>query len=202
MEFFQPRDRVWISCLAGRSITVWATREAHLPYGKCFIYIIAFNPHIIYPGGRWWPLVVRNLLTMQQMQVRSLGQEDPLEERMATPSSILAWRVPWTRSLVGYSPWGRKEADMTERLNHRRDHIVSKCSEQFQLRTGKARFWRCCYLVPKTLSSSCLLPPSPRAQAEGRKSAAWAEWAGVRREGETHTCLFPGAQSPLNTAEV
>ena len=36
--------------------------------------------------------------------IRSLGQEEPLEEGMATPSSILAWRIPWTRSLVGYSP--------------------------------------------------------------------------------------------------
>ena len=40
--------------------------------------------------------MVRNLLTVPQTQVRSLGQEDPLEERMATPSSVLAWRVPGT----------------------------------------------------------------------------------------------------------
>ena len=33
---------------------------------------------------------------MQEMEVRSLGQEDPLEEGMATHSSILAWRIPWT----------------------------------------------------------------------------------------------------------
>ena len=36
---------------------------------------------------------------------------------MATHSSILAWRMPWTESLVGYSPWGRKELDTTERLH-------------------------------------------------------------------------------------
>ena len=35
------------------------------------------------------------------MQVRSLGQEDPLEEGMATHSSILAWRIPWTEELGG-----------------------------------------------------------------------------------------------------
>ena len=41
--------------------------------------------------------------------VRSLGQEDPLEEGMATHSSILAWRIPGTeRSLVGYSPWSHR----------------------------------------------------------------------------------------------
>ena len=33
---------------------------------------------------------------------------------MATRSSILAWRIPWTGSLVGYSPWGHQESDMTE----------------------------------------------------------------------------------------
>ena len=50
--------------------------------------------------------MIRNLLAMQQMQVRSLGQEDPLEERMATPSSILAWRVPWTEEPGGLQSMG------------------------------------------------------------------------------------------------
>ena len=43
--------------------------------------------------------MVKNSLAMQEMpemQVRSLGQEDPLEEEMATHSSILAWEIPWT----------------------------------------------------------------------------------------------------------
>ena len=40
--------------------------------------------------------------------VRSLGREDPLEEGTAVPSSTLAWRVPQTESLAGFSPWGRK----------------------------------------------------------------------------------------------
>ena len=39
--------------------------------------------------------MVKNLPSMQQTQVRSLGQEDPLEKEMATHSSILAWRIPW-----------------------------------------------------------------------------------------------------------
>ena len=47
--------------------------------------------------------------------------EDALEEGMTTHSSILAWRLPWTENLVGYSPWHRKESDMTERL---RTHAV------------------------------------------------------------------------------
>ena len=48
------------------------------------------------------------------MQLLSLGQEDPLEEEMATHSSILAWRIPWTEKLGGLGPWGCKELDMTE----------------------------------------------------------------------------------------
>ena len=39
---------------------------------------------------------VKNLPAMQETQFRSLGQEDPLEKGMATHSSILAWRIPWT----------------------------------------------------------------------------------------------------------
>ena len=48
----------------------------------------------------------------QETGVQSLDQEGPLEEGMATHSSILAWRIPWTekteRRLAGYSPGGRK----------------------------------------------------------------------------------------------
>ena len=40
--------------------------------------------------------MVRNLPAMQETQVRSLGQEDPLEKGMATHSSILAWEISWT----------------------------------------------------------------------------------------------------------
>ena len=46
--------------------------------------------------------------------VRSLGWEDPLEEEMATHSSIPAWRIPWTEEPGGYSPWGHKGLDTTE----------------------------------------------------------------------------------------
>ena len=40
--------------------------------------------------------MVKNLPAKQETQVESLGQEDPLEKEMATPSSILAWEIPWT----------------------------------------------------------------------------------------------------------
>ena len=40
--------------------------------------------------------MVKSLPAMEETQVQSLGQEDPLEQGMATHSSILAWRIPWT----------------------------------------------------------------------------------------------------------
>ena len=53
---------------------------------------------------------------MQEMtQLQSPEWEDPLEEGMATHSSLLAWRIPWTE--VDYSPRGRKESDSTEQLS-------------------------------------------------------------------------------------
>ena len=45
--------------------------------------------------------MVKSLPAMQETQVQSLGPEDPLEKGMATRSSILAWRTPWTEELVG-----------------------------------------------------------------------------------------------------
>ena len=48
------------------------------------------------------------------MWVGYLGQEDLLEEGMATHSSMLAWRIPGRGSLVGCRLWGRTESDMTE----------------------------------------------------------------------------------------
>ena len=50
---------------------------------------------------------VKRLPEMQETWVQSLGQEDPLEKQMATHSSILAWKIPWTEDLVGYSPQDR-----------------------------------------------------------------------------------------------
>ena len=50
---------------------------------------------------------VKNLPTLQETQetqVQSLGQEDPLEEKIATHSNIIAWKISWKRSLADYSP--------------------------------------------------------------------------------------------------
>ena len=70
-----------------------------------------------YPLQYSWSFLVarlaKNLPAMWETWVRSLDWEDPLEERKATHSSILAWRIPWTV----YSPRGCKESDTTEQLS-------------------------------------------------------------------------------------
>ena len=60
---------------------------------------------------------VKNLPAVQETW-GSLGQEDPLEEDMATQSSILAWRIPWTEEPGGLLSAGSQEPDTTQRLNH------------------------------------------------------------------------------------
>ena len=61
--------------------------------------------------------MVKNLPAMQETQVRSLGQEDPLKKGMSTHSSILAWRIPWTEEPGGLQFVGYKELDKTEQLS-------------------------------------------------------------------------------------
>ena len=67
---------------------------------------------------------VKRLPAMQETQVRFLGREDPLEKEMAIHPSIDAGKSQRSRSLVGYSPWGRKESDTTERLLFSCLHIL------------------------------------------------------------------------------
>ena len=57
--------------------------------------------------------MVKRLPIMRETCVQFLGWED-LEKEMATHSSILAWKIPWTEEPVGYSPRGLKESDTTE----------------------------------------------------------------------------------------
>ena len=75
------------------------------------------------PFRLWWDLfqdkgfpvaqLVKNLPATQETRVRSLGQEDPLEKEMATHSSILAQRIPWTEEPGRLQSMGHKELDTT-----------------------------------------------------------------------------------------
>ena len=79
---------------------------------KNFIRDIIFNKVLCYlnKSEQSW------LLAMQENWVPSLGWEDALEKGKATQSSILPGELHGQRSLAGYSPWGHKESDTTERL--------------------------------------------------------------------------------------
>ena len=85
-----------------------------------------------FPGSS----VVKNLPAMQEheeKQVQSLGWEDPLEEGMATHSSILSQRIPWTEEPGGYSLWDHKELDTTEVTCHPLTHYKGNTKIHFQL---------------------------------------------------------------------
>ena len=70
--------------------------------------------------------MVKNLPATQETQVQFLGQEDPLEKRMAIHSSILTWRIPRTEEPGGHSPWDRKESDTTEQLTVPTTHPLKR----------------------------------------------------------------------------
>ena len=65
-----------------------------------------------YMGASLVAQLVKNLPAMQETQVRSLGQEDPLEKEMATHSSNLAWKIPWTEKP------GRLQSMRSQRVGH------------------------------------------------------------------------------------
>ena len=82
-------------------------------YFVSYTYINIHNTYNGLPRGS----VVKNPPVTQETQeiwIWSLSWEDSLEEEMATHSSILAWKTPWTEELDGYSPWGHRQSDMTE----------------------------------------------------------------------------------------
>ena len=76
---------------------------------QLFSYIALPTFFFFYPDSFGASLVsqmVKHLPAMQETWVRSLGQEDPLEKKMATHSSTLAWRIPWTEELGGLQSMG------------------------------------------------------------------------------------------------
>ena len=74
--------------------------------------------------------VIKNPPAVQETWVQFLGLEDPLEKGMATHSSILVGRIPWTEEPGRLQSMGRKESDMTQRLNH---HHLSSNTSLFSL---------------------------------------------------------------------
>ena len=71
--------------------------------------------------------MIKNLPTMQETRVQSLGWEGPLEKGKATLSSSLAWRSHEQRSLVDYSMWGCRKLDMAEQLSTKTHTYPTEC---------------------------------------------------------------------------
>ena len=87
--------------------------EAYLPCCKLALSPFGHSANFWFFLGGYQKLraslvaqMVKNLLAMQETQVRYLGQEDPMEKGMATHSSILAWRIPWTEEPGGLQSTG------------------------------------------------------------------------------------------------
>ena len=95
-------------------------------YLKLFVYFIHhyicnYQSDILAHKKLFHSLVAQRLKCLPAMWetwVRSLGQEDPLEKEMATQSSILAWRIPWTEEPDRLRSRGHKESDKTEATEH------------------------------------------------------------------------------------
>ena len=74
--------------------------------------------------------MVKNLPVVWETQVQSLSQEDPLEKGMATHSSILAWRIPWTEKPGGLQSMGSQRVGQTEGLTLSLFHLTSMLHQQ------------------------------------------------------------------------
>ena len=77
------------------------------PYNFFFVYLVEFICEARLPRR----LSDKEFTCMQEMWVQSLGQEDPLEEKMATHYSVLAWRIPWTAVTGGLWSIGSKRVE-------------------------------------------------------------------------------------------
>ena len=94
----------------------------------------------------------KNLPVMQETQVLFLGRDDPLEKEVATHSSILVWRIPWTEKPGGYSPYSCKESDTTEATWQAHVQCIDTCfltMDRTHLLEGRpAAGMSCCERTP------------------------------------------------------
>ena len=101
--------------------------------------------YLLYTSERA-PLVAQRLKSLPAMRetwVRSLGQEDPLEKKMATHSSILAWRIPWMEESGGLpSTESQSRAWLSDLTNYTSETILIKATNDFLIAESKDYFLR------------------------------------------------------------
>ena len=106
-EISQARILEWVVISFSRGISPTQGSHSSLVFpaltGRLFTTVPPGNPTYIYIH---MAQIVKNLPAMQETQVWSLGWEDPLEKGMATHSSILSWRIPWTEEPGGLQSTG------------------------------------------------------------------------------------------------
>ena len=122
-------------------------------------------------------LVVKSL-PVQVTWVPSLGREDPLEKEMATHSSILAWRIPWTEEPGGYSPWGH-------RVGH--EHACTQQCEDQQAGVSKHLWERVFQSLGEGVSRPRLPGTEglPRVGIQNQASPGKRGWGGPRSVSRT-----------------
>ena len=121
-----------------RSLVSHSNEVCHrVPFSSCqgkSSSILSFCTSLSMGKSSLLAQTVNSLPEMRETLIQSLGQEDSLEKGMATHSNILAWEIPWQRSLVGYGLWGRKELDMTNIPIHgKRQKIIPSNTYSFSL---------------------------------------------------------------------
>ena len=109
----------------------WKLYDEFSYYDGCFSPQLYLHLHYVnlrlYYRASLVAQLVKNLLAVQESWIWSLGWEDPLEKEMATHSSILAWKIPWTEEPGGLQSMGLQELDTTEQLNQ--GYIIGICLE-------------------------------------------------------------------------
>ena len=91
--------------------TIYITSFIHThTHTHTHTYMYIYLHVYLFLGASLVAQMVKNLPAVQEMQVQFLGQEDPLEKEMATHSSILAWRIPWTEEPDGLELMGSQKS--------------------------------------------------------------------------------------------
>ena len=138
----------------------------------CFITFLVFQCNLLLFYSLWASLVAqlaKNLPAVQETRVRSLGWKDPLEKEMATHSSNLAWRIPWTEEPVGIQSIRHKESNMTECLS-----MEDNLSRQFNAMLCYAKSLQSCPTLCDPIDSS-----PPGSPVPGILQTRTLEWVAI-----------------------